>query len=91
MTHEPELGVLIQTPLNSMGGFRSWAMRRQRLKAVLKRFRRQHSKCRESLVLRVGYGTAPKQHGVATIGVCSFYLPWEKVVERFFLCTAYYH
>lgn len=70
MTHEPELGVLIQTPLNSMGGFGSWAMRRQRLKALLKRLRQQHSKCRESLVLRVGYGTAPKQHGVATIGVC---------------------
>lgn len=61
------------------------------VRALLKRLRQQHSKRRESLVLHVGCGTAPKQHGVATMGVCSFYLPWEKVVECFFCCTAYYH
>lgn len=61
------------------------------VKALLKRLRQQRSKGRQSLVLRVGYGTASKQHGVATMGVWSFYLPWEKVVECFFLCIAYYH
>jgi len=89
MTCEPELRAFDPNAFKLDGRLGSWATSRQRQEPCLNRLRQQHSKRRESLVLRVGCGTAPARHGVATMGVCSLYLPWEKAAECLLCADCY--